>query len=141
MTGDTAGSTGGPGDYVLGIDGLPLGRMAAMAAGGVVESTFPVDAAAGVPAIRGLASRVEAAVAEATARRGAVPAEVRLVCVDDGGDGSDTAAVAEWLAGRRIAFRLLDLVGPDDAGGSAGSGVNPGADPRSEARARDAALF
>lgn len=120
--------------YVLGIDGLPLGRMVAVAVAGRVEDTFAVANGGGRPLA--LAERVEAAVAEATTRLGASPAEVRLVCVDDGADGGEAAAVGEWLAGRRIAFRLLDLVGPDGVSGGGNSD-----DARSEARARDAAAF
>ena len=124
--------------YVLGVDGLPLGRMVALATGGAVERTFAVPVADG-PAL-GLLARVEAAVAEADRLRGARAAEVRLVCVDDGADGSEAAAVGEWLAGRHIAFRLLDLVGPDGPAPDPALPADP-SDARSEGRARDAALF
>lgn len=97
--------------YTLGIDGLALGSEAAAAAQGTIQATFslrPTSSRAG-----GLSQRVQLAVGEAEAELGCPPAEVRLVCIDDGGDGSEVALAGEWLADRGIAFRVLDLVGPD----------------------------
>ena len=128
----------GPAPYMLGIDGLALGSEAAAAARGTIRATFslrPTSSRAG-----GLSQRVQLAVGEAEAELGGPPAEVRLVCIDDGGDGSEVALAGEWLAGRGISFRVLDLVGPDL------TLPPPSPDPdnqrsRSLARASEAALW
>jgi hypothetical protein len=97
--------------YVLGIDGLPLGSAVAVAIAGSLHSTF-ILAAPG-PRTAGLSQRVKQAVADAETRLGGPPTEVRLVLVDDDGDGSEVDEATQWLAQRNIRFWALDLVGPD----------------------------
>ncbi|MDH5290874.1 MAG: hypothetical protein OEY41_12835 [Acidimicrobiia bacterium] len=124
--------------YTLGIDGLALGSAAAAATDGTIRATFSL----GVTSSRagGLSQRVQLAVGEAEAELGGPPAEVRLVCIDDGGDGSEVALAGAWLADRGIPFRVLDLIGPDL------TLPPPSPDPdsqqtRSRARASGAALW
>jgi len=124
--------------YMLGIDGLALGSAAAAAAHGTIRATFSLRATSSRAG--GLSQRVQLAVGEAEAELGGPPAEVRLVCIDDGGDGSEVALASEWLADRGIVFRVLDLIGPDL------TLPPPSPDPdsqrtRSLARASEAALW
>lgn len=95
-------------DYVVGVDGLPLGTHAAAARLGEVTATFSV-LVNGQPC-RPLDQRVREAIAVARSELGNNPTEVRLICVDDGTDGSALAAVSEWLEQERISFQVLDLV-------------------------------
>ncbi len=122
------------GRYVLGIDALPHGRQVAVAVGRSIADTYEVADSGGRPLP--LALRVEEAVAEARSRRGSPPDEIRLVCVDDGGDGDDLAHIGAWLADRfGSTLLVLDLVGPigdGDPDPIAGGSV---------ARAREAALW
>ena len=124
--------------YVLGIDGLPLGSAAAAVTRGAIRATFNLPTTSSRAG--GLSQRVRSAVSEAEARLGGPPDEVRLVCIDDGGDGSEVVLAGEWLADRGIPFRVLDLVGPDL------TLPPPSPDPdnaqtRSLARASEAALW
>lgn len=140
----------GGSEHVLGVDGLPLGIWAAVAASGEIVADFAI---ADDRIVAPLDERVQLALAGAEARCGVVPSEVRLVCVDDGGDGTTLGALREWLAERSIVFQVLDLDPPDpDSEGSNGAVRNgagtdevPGSMPAdiraSMARARNAALW
>ncbi len=95
-------------DYVIGVDGLPLGTGAAAARRGEIAATFTVMVD-GRP-YRPLDQRVQEAVEAARSELGRPPVEVRLICVDDGTDGSSVAALSEWLDEQRVALQVLDLV-------------------------------
>jgi hypothetical protein len=123
--------------YVLGIDGLPFGSAAVAVAGGRVTATFSIPPTLGRA---GLRARVEVAVDEAAAALGLLPVEVRVVCIDDGGDGSEASLAADWLAARGVSFRLLDLVGPEGSVAPDATVVSA-QHARSLERARDAALW
>ncbi len=129
--------SGGPA-YMLGIDGLALGSAAAAAAQGTIRATFNLRTIASRAG--GLSQRVQLAVEEAEAELGHPPVEVRLVCIDDGGDGSELALAGEWLADQGIGFRVLDLVGPDLALPPPSPDLD-GQQTRSLARASEAALW
>lgn len=123
--------------YNLGIDGLPLGTAAVVAVDGAIVATFTVDRS-GVR-IGGLAQRIRDAVDGAEARMDSLPAEVRVVLVDDGTDGAEVDLARQWLAARSIGFHVLDLVGADgveQASADAASRLS-----RSMSRAMDAALW
>lgn len=124
--------------YVLGVDGLPLGASAAAAIDGALRATFALPGPGA--ALSGVSQRVQAAVAQAEAELGSIPTEVRLVCVDDGGDGSEVALTRHWLAERGIAFRVLDLVGSEGALPLPSIDLTA-QDARSLARASEAALW
>jgi hypothetical protein len=121
--------------YVLGVDGLPLGTQAAAASGGDVLAMFAVvDGAGGALPLE---QRVQEALDRAGELMGALPSEVRLVCLDDGADGSDLARLADRLDGAGgIALRLVDAPPPPVAD----QGTDT-ADRRSAWRARYAALW
>jgi hypothetical protein len=128
--------------YVLGVDGLPLGTHAAAASGSAVLVTFAVVDQAG--AAWPLELRVQEAVAHAEEVLGTLPSEVRLVCYDDGVDGSELARIAAWLDGAGgMPLLLLDAAtveegGADPGGASGGAGQDPAR--LSVGRARHAAL-
>jgi hypothetical protein len=125
---------------VLGIDGLPLGTHAAVAAGGRILSTFAVIDRSGRP--RPLELRVTEALDRAVEVAGSSPGEVRLVCYDDGADGTELEHLASLLATRGVG---LQVVGGGIAGAGAVAGSVEGADvdpgERSVGRARLAALW
>lgn len=99
------------GRYVLGIDALPRGAYAAVVVGRSLASTFTVRSPNG--ACLPMGERIRRAVVDAEAEHGAAPAEVRVVCVDDGSDGSELGDIETWLAERYQARLLvLDLVAP-----------------------------
>ncbi|MEM7339633.1 MAG: hypothetical protein AAF467_13350 [Actinomycetota bacterium] len=125
------------GRYVLGIDALPRGTHAAVAVGRTITDTFPVRTHAGeaLP----LEERVRAAVSEAERLTGARPTEVRVMCIDDGGDGAELEGIADYVrlvVGSRL--EVLDLVG-DPTIETRPAEVAPGA--LSLARACRAALW
>ena len=124
--------------YVLGVDGLPLGRVAAVAVDGAIHSTFALPSSNARSG--GLSQRVQAAVSEAQTLVGSLPAEVRLVCIDDGGDGSEVALAADWLATRGVGFQVLDLVGAEGPVPPP-SQTEAAQQARSASRACDAALW
>lgn len=127
--------------YVLGVDALPLGNHAAVAVGRAIVDSFPIGEPGQAPLP--LEERVRVAVALAVERHGAVPDQVHVLCIDDGGDGSDLDRVGAWLAdkmGSRI--QVLDLVATEtDAGEDADSPPLASGQEQSQARARDAALW
>ena len=121
------------GRYVLGIDALPRGSHAAVAVGRTITSTFAVTTDSGQPLP--LEERVRAAVEQARSHAGAVPAEVRLVCIDDGADGTELERLQRWLSLELDArMQVLDLVGSIRS-----DRADEGA--RSMARACEAALW
>jgi hypothetical protein len=136
------------GQYVLGIDALPRGNYAAVAVGRSITDTFAIKE--GVAAFP-LSERVRQAVAEAEARTGAHPAEVRLVCIDDGADGTELGLINQWLEDEiESRLQILDLVGRIEArdADDQAEGRYPGLDPAidataalSVARACEAALW
>ncbi|MCP3989196.1 MAG: hypothetical protein GY724_08985 [Actinomycetia bacterium] len=129
------------GQYVLGIDALPCGNYAAVAVGRTITETFLISRS-GADALP-LEERVRRAIVEAGIRRGAPPAAVRLVCVDDGADGSELGSIHQWLEDEiKAQVQILDLVGkiktPDID--ESGQPVDPTA-ALSVARACEAALW
>ena len=137
------------GQYVLGIDALPRGNYAAVAIGRSITDTFLIkkEGAIALP----LEERVRQAVIEAEVRTGARPAEVRLVCIDDGADGSELGLINQWLEDEvESRLQILDMVGritaPDvgDPVRDQYALVDPAVDPTaalSVARACEAALW
>ena len=102
------------GRYVLGIDALPRGNYAAVAVGHTIAETFAIAAEGRHPLP--LEERVRAAVEQAQELRGGPPAEVRLVCIDDGSDGAELSRIQHWLLEVVEAqVEVLDLVGPIDS--------------------------
>ena len=98
------------GQYVLGIDALPRGTFAAIAVAHQLTETFAI-AGEGAKALP-LEERVRAAVEQAQELRGGPPAEVRLICIDDGGDGTELSRVHEWLVEVvKAKVEVLDVVG------------------------------
>ena len=133
------------GRYVLGVDALPRGAYAAVVVGRSLSTTFDLRSPGG--AVLPVAERVRRAVVEAEAEHGAPPSEVRVICVDDGGDGSELHDLESWLTDRcQARLLVLDLVAPIDAIDGDGSGAavdlpdDPG-DALSLARACEAALW
>jgi hypothetical protein len=98
--------------YVLGIDGLPLGTAAVAAVGGSIQLSFHLTA--GLVGA-GMNERVQAAVTQADADLGRLPAEVRLFCIDDGEAGGELIQAGEWLAARNVGFLVVDPMGPGGA--------------------------
>ena len=95
----------------MGVDALPRGTGVAVAVGRSVACSFVVTSGEGRPLP--LEERVRAAVAQAEELHGAPPAEIRVVCVDDGSDGADLDRLARWLRDDLdVEFQVLDLVGP-----------------------------
>jgi hypothetical protein len=129
------------GRYVLGIDALPRGNYAAIVVGRTVTDTFAI--ATEGRCVLPLEERVRIAVDEARHRRGVVPDEVRLVCIDDGADGSDLGRLGQWLEVQLgVRIQILEPVGAGPAP-TVSDVAQPAADEcaRSIARACDAALW
>ncbi len=115
--------------YVLGIDGLRRGTHAAIARNDVV-ATFVVGAD-DKGSLGDLEARVRQGFDLATRLMAEPPHEVRVVCIDDGGDGDAIARGRAWLDGMGVELRVLDLL----------SGEQSEPAWTSESRARGAALW
>jgi len=95
-------------EYLVGLDGLPLGDLAAIAHDGKVTSVFELL----IPYDRTILRRVQSAVRIARWSEGSLPSEIRILLVDDGGAGQDIDDTRQWLHRRgRIELTIVDPAG------------------------------
>ncbi len=98
------------GQYILGIDALPRGNYAAVAVGQTIIETFVIAGEGAEPLPLG--ERVRQAIVDVAFRHDAPPSAVRLVCIDDGADGSELGRIQQWVEDEIDApVQVLDLVG------------------------------